>query len=91
MTCGAKESWINMIEHVEKENIRYVIATFDHPTSYVVVNGGHSYSFIDNVEVASKFTTEFSANIVANDIIEKTNIDLVVLKLCTRYVLCEEE
>ena len=91
MTCGARESWTDMIEHVEKENMRYVIATFDNPTNYVVVNGGRSYSFIDNIEFASKFETSFSANLVANDIAKKSEIDLVVLKLCIRYVLLEEE
>ena len=80
-----------MTEHLEKEVIRYVIATFDSPTNYVVCNGNCSYSFIDNIQIASKFTSNFTATIVAKDLTEKYKIDLVVLPLSIRYVLLEEE
>lgn len=80
-----------MIEHLEKEIIRYVIATFDNPTNYVVCNGACNYSFIDNIETASKFTNRFTASVIADDLKNQYKLDLVVLPLSIRYVLLEEE
>lgn len=80
-----------MIEHLEKELKRYVIATFDNPTNYVVCNGHCSYSFIDNIQNATKFATNFAANEVYKSLKAKYDIDLVVVPLAVRYVLLEEE
>ena len=80
-----------MKEHLEKELRRYVIATFDNPTNYVVCNGGGSYSFIDNIQNASKFATEFAANEIYKSIVAKYHVDLVVLPMCIKYILLEEQ
>lgn len=80
-----------MIEHLEKELKRYVIATFDNPTNYVVCNGNCNYSFIDNIQNATKFASKYSADEVSKSIINKYNLGLVVLPLSIRYVLLEEE
>lgn len=80
-----------MIEHLEKEVRRYVIATFDIPTNYVVCNGACNYSFIDNIQNASKFASEFAANEVYKSIYKQYNLDLVVVPLSIKYYLLEEE
>lgn len=80
-----------MIEHLEKELKRYVIATFDNPTNYVVCNGNCNYSFIDNIQLATKFATKFAANEIYKSLIVKYDFDLVVLPLSIKYVLLEEE
>ena len=80
-----------MIEHLEKELKRYVVATFDNPTNYVVCNGNCNYSFIDNIQLATKFTSYFTANEILKSIAAKCSFDLVVLPLNIRYVLLEEE
>lgn len=80
-----------MIEHLEKEVRRYVIATFDNPTNYVVCNGACNYSFIDNVQNASKFASEFAANEVYKSLRKSYDIDLIVLQLSIKYYLLEEE
>ena len=81
---------IPLIEHLEKEVRRYVIATFDDPTNYVVCNGGGNYSFIDNIQHASKFASEFAANEVYKSLYKRYNVDLVVLPLSIKYILLEE-
>lgn len=80
-----------MIEHLEKSKKRYVIATFDNPTNYVVAKGNATYMFIDNIEVASKFVNHRDAYEVRNDLVKKYNIDLVVLPMRMDYILLEEE
>lgn len=80
-----------MTEHLEKELKRYVIATFDNPTNYVVCNGNCSYSFINNIKFATKFDSEFTANEIFKTLVSKYNLDLVVLPLVIRYVLLEDE
>ena len=80
-----------MIEHLEKELKRYVIATFDNPTNYVVCNGNCTYSFIDNIQVATKFTSRFTADEILKSIKAKCDLELIVLPLRIKYVLLEEE
>lgn len=80
-----------MIEHLEKEIKRYVIATFDNPTNYVVCNGNCNYSFIDNIQVASKFAARYVAEEVCRTIRNKYNFDLVIVPLSIKYILLEEE
>lgn len=80
-----------MIEHVEKELKRYVIATFDNPTNYIVCNGSCTYSFIDNIQMATKFATRYVAEEVYKTICQKYDFDLVILPMSIKYVLLEEE
>jgi len=82
----------NVIEHIEKELKRYVIATFDNPTNYVVCNGQCVYSFIDNIQMATKFANKEIAYEVYNSLMKKysSNVDLVVLPLKIKYVLLED-
>jgi hypothetical protein len=80
-----------MIEHLEKELKRYVIATFDNPTNYVVCNGNCNYSFIDNIQLATKFASKYSADEIFRSIKSKYQIDIVVLPLSIKYILLEDE
>lgn len=80
-----------MIEHLEKEIKRYVIATLDHPTFYVLCNGNCNYSFVDDIRTASKFVGFKSAIEVSTSITNKYGGELVVLPMKVKYVLCEPE
>ena len=80
-----------MIEHLEKSKKRYVIATFDNPTNYVVAKGNCNYSFIDNIVVASKFVNQSDAYEVRNSLVKTYDIDLVVLPMRIDYILLEDE
>lgn len=77
-----------VVEHLEKELNRYVIATFDNPTNYLKANGNCNYSFIDNIQFATKFVRYEDALEVLYSI--KYEIDLVILSLKIKYVLLEE-
>lgn len=79
-----------MIEHLEKELNRYVIATFDIPTNYLIVKGGLNYSFIDNIQVATKFVKKSEAEMICATCSNKYKLDLVVLPLNIKYTLLEE-
>lgn len=78
-----------MKEHLEKELYRYVIATFDLPTNYLVAKGNCTYSFIDNIQFATKFTNINDAKQVMMSCTD--TIDLVILPMKVKYVLLEEE
>lgn len=80
-----------MIEHVEKELKRYVIATFDNPTNYVVCNGNYTYSFIDNIQLATKFASMYAAEEIFKSVRSNVNVDMVILPMVIKYVLLEEE
>lgn len=80
-----------MIEHLEKELNRYVIATFDNPTNYLVAKGNCTYSFIDNIQMATKFVRKSDANAVLDSCVNSCRIDLVMLPIKIKYVLLEEE
>ena len=80
-----------MKEHVERELNRYVIATFDNPTNYVVCNGNYNYSFIDNIQLATKFASKYAAEEIYKSVYSKLGIDMVVLPMVIKYVLLEEE
>lgn len=80
-----------MIEHIEKELKRYVIATFDNPTNYVVCNGNCNYSFIDNIQLATKFASRCVADEVFNTINRQCKIDMVIVPLSIRYILLEDD
>ena len=80
-----------MKEHLEKELIRYVIATFDNPTNYLVVQGDCRYSFIDNIQLATKFSNKGIANEIYKTVAKVYPIDLVTVPLSIRYMLLEDE
>lgn len=80
-----------MIEHLEKEVARYVIATMDNPTFYVICNGNCHYSFTDNVQIASKFVGFNSAREVHNSLVKQYGDELVILPMKIKYVLVEPE
>lgn len=80
-----------MIEHIEKELRRYVIATFLNPTTYVVCNGNCSYSFVDNIQYASKFASSIDAEEVRRSIMNNYDMTLVTVPMVVRYILIEEE
>lgn len=80
-----------MIEIKEELN-RYVIATFDNPTTYLSrING--EYYFIDNLRECTKFTSRNIANQLKNYFYQDTgftDIELVVLPLKIEYRLINE-
>lgn len=79
-----------MTEHLEKTLNRYVIATFDNPTNYLVVQGGQQYAFIDNITKATKFTSLDVASIIHNTCSRIYQFDLVILPMQIKYILLEE-
>lgn len=80
-----------MVEHLEKELKRYVIATFDNPTNYIVANGNCNYSFIDNIQFATKFARKVDAELVCSSCQAKYNFQLVVVPMNIKYSLIEED
>lgn len=80
-----------MIEYLEKELNRYVIATFDNPTNYLVAKGNCTYVFIDNVQMATKFIRKEDAKEVYDSCMRNYNFQLVILPLKIKYLLTEEE
>lgn len=80
-----------MKEYLEKELNRYVIATFDNPTNYLVAKGNCTYSFIDNIQIATKFTRLQDARDVYDSCIKAYCFKLVILPLKIRYLLIEED
>lgn len=77
-------------EYLEKEIGRYVIATFDNPTNYVVVKGGCNYEFIDNIQMATKFLDVETARCVLSTCREIYKIDLVAIPMKVKYFLVDE-
>lgn len=80
-----------MVERLEKEIKRHVIATLDKPTFYVLCNGNCNYSFVDDIRNASKFVGFNDAMEVNKSITNKYGGELVVLPMKVKYVLCEPE
>ena len=80
-----------MKEHLEKELNRYVIATFDNTTNYLMAKGNCTYVFIDNIQVATKFTRLVDAEEVYKSCKAKYNFDLVIVPLKIKYLLIESE
>lgn len=80
-----------MVEIKEELN-RYVIATFDNPTTYLSRIDGE-YCFIDNLKECTKFNTRYIANVLKNYFYQDTgltDIELVVLPLKIEYKLVNE-
>ena len=81
-----------MIEHIEKQQRRYVIASLDDTTFYIVCHGNCHYSMIDNIQMASKFVNRSDAEEVCRSVRQALNgKEMVVLPLVIRYILLEEE
>lgn len=80
-----------MKEHLEKELNRYVIATFDNPTNYLVAKGNCTYSFIDNIQLATKFISKIDAEEVCISCSKVYKFGLVVVPAKIKYLLIEEE
>lgn len=71
---------------------RYVIATFDNPTQYLISEHFGKYSFTDNIQIASKFTNKSLANEMRNYFFKDTRleIDLVIVPIEIEYSIIEE-
>lgn len=80
-----------MKEHLEKQLNRYVIATFDIPTNYLIAKGNCTYSFIDNIQVATKFVRKKDADEVCASCAKVYKFKLVVLPLKVNYLLVEND
>ena len=80
-----------MIEIKEELN-RYVIATFDNPTTYLSRYNGE-YVFIDNLIECTKFTSKNTASQLKKYFYQDTgltDIELVVIPLKIEYRLINE-
>lgn len=71
---------------------RYVIATFDNPTQYLITEHFGKYSFTDNIQIASKLTNKNLANELKDYFYKDTKleIDLVVVPIEIEYSIIEE-
>lgn len=74
-----------MVKHLEKQVIKYVIATLDTPTEYLITREGKN-SLTDNIIRATKTTSKNVAKDIANGI----NMDLVVVPVEISYSLIDE-
>ena len=74
-----------MVKHLEKQVIKYVIATLDTPTEYLITREGKN-SLTDNIIRATKTTSKKVAKDIANGI----NMDLVVIPVEISYSLIDE-
>ena len=77
---------------IKQEIIRYVIATFDNPTTYLSRRDG-KYCFIDNFIECTKTPTRGIAESLKHYFYEDTgltDIDLVVIPLKIEYKLVNE-
>lgn len=74
-----------MVKHLEKQVIKYVIATLDTPTEYLITREGKN-SLTDNIIRATKTTSKNVAKNIANGI----NMDLVVIPVEISYSLIDE-
>ena len=74
-----------MVKHLEKQVIKYVIATLDTPTEYLITREGKN-SLTDNIIRATKTISKNVAKDIANGI----NMDLVVIPVEISYSLIDE-
>lgn len=70
---------------------RFVIATFDNPTQYLISEHFGKYSFTDNIQIASKFTNKNIASTMKDYFYKDTNleIDLVIVPIEIEYSIIE--
>lgn len=74
-----------MIKHLEKQVTKYVIATLDNPTEYLIEREGR-YSLTGDIVKATKTVSRSVANMLANEV----NMDLVVIPVEISYHLIDE-
>lgn len=56
-----------MDKHIEKQILKYIVATMDIPTQYVRSLGWGKYAFTDNIEYATKTLRRSYAEDIKND------------------------
>ena len=77
---------------IKQELNRYVLATFDNPTTYLC-RRNWEYYFVDNLIECTKFTNRTTANELKNYFYQDTglrDIEMVVLPLKIEYRLINE-
>lgn len=84
-----------MKEYKELELNRYVIATLDNPTQYLISEHFGKWSFTDNIQMASKMTNKNIANELKSYFYKDTKLnnedmELLVLPLKIEYKLIDE-
>lgn len=82
-----------MKEYKELTLKRYVIATLDNPTQYLISEHFGKYSFTENIKIASKTVSKSIAEGIVNDFYSQVNadIDLVVVPIKIEYTIIEED
>lgn len=75
-----------------EERRRYVIASLDNPTQYVMVHGGKKYSLVNSIVSATKYAERSLANQMIRYYRESTGDmrELVVLPVLITYDLIDE-
>lgn len=82
-----------MSNYLESVLNRYVIATLDNPTSYLVFKDDN-ISFTKHISKATKTTGKNTAREIRNDFYAytgRTDIDLIVLPIRISYELLKED
>ena len=82
-----------MRDFLESVLYRYVIATLDNPTTYLIFKDNH-ISFTKNISRATKTASKTTAETIKDDFYTytgKTDIELVVLPIKISYELIQEE
>lgn len=80
-----------MKRYKEKEMKKYVIADLSQPTNYLRSMKDGKYCFVDNIVVATKFVNKSTAQLICDECMLTTNIDLVVVPIMITYEIIEEE
>ena len=80
-----------MKRYKEKEMKKYVIADLSQPTNYLRSMRDGNYCFVDNIVVATKFMNKSTAQLICDECMLRTEIDLVVAPVMITYEIIEEE
>lgn len=80
-----------MNRYKEKEVKKYVIADLSEQTNYLKSMNNGKYCFIDNIAISTKFVNKSTAQIICNECIRNTNIELVVVPILITYEIIEIE
>lgn len=79
--------------YLENTLYRYVIATLDNPTTYLIFKNGN-ISFTSQISRATKTAGKTTANTIKNEFYaytSRTDIELVVLPIRISYEIIKEE
>ena len=82
-----------MNNHLESALDRYVIATLDNPTSYLIFKG-ENITFTRQISRATKTAGRITANAIKNEFYAytgRTDIELVVLPIKISYEIIKEK